>query len=80
MGQSINANSWNEVLLLMQVGERRYYETTPERYGHDMRVMNVPVSRRPDYMRSRKFTTTLFTAVGSPCTNIRYIICLERVE
>jgi hypothetical protein len=65
----------------MGVGERHYIETTLEQYPNTMRTANTPYSRRPDILKDRRFTTTLFTAVSaSKAGDVRYLVCLERVE
>ena len=71
--------SWNEWLYEFKVGERRYVETTLETYAHDMRIINTPLSRRPEALTGFKFSTSLFTAFGSDPRDIRRLLCVERV-
>ena len=77
---TIHQGSNNDRLRKMEVGERLYFETTYENYPQDMRHMNTPKSRRPAELQGREFTCTLFTAVGSKVSDIRYLICLERIK
>lgn len=78
---SMHAGSWNSFLATLDVGERRYIETTVDRYGADMRTINTPASRRPEVLKGRKFSTCLFTAVSSSkAGDIRYLICIERTQ
>jgi hypothetical protein len=73
-------SSWNSWLLTFELGERRYVDTTLERYASDMRTINTPKSRRPDIMIGLEFETTLFTAVSaSKAGDVRYLIAVERV-
>jgi hypothetical protein len=75
----MHTNSWNRLLWSMEVGERRYFDTTAESYPNDMRTMNTPRSRRPEAMRDMEFTTSLFTAVSATRVGeVRLLICLER--
>ncbi|MBF3563893.1 hypothetical protein [Burkholderia pseudomallei] len=75
----VRAGSWNEMLSMMEVGERHYIETTVEGYPQLMRTINTPASRRPAEMRDSKFSTNLFTAVmATRVGEIRYLLCIER--
>ena len=76
-----HAGSRNAILAAMQVGDRRYVETTPEKYQATMRLENTPNTRRPPELEGRKFRTTLYTAVGAgKVGNIKYVICIERLK
>lgn len=73
--------SRNQWLATFAVGERRYVETTPEKYRRDMAVYHQPACRRPKGMKPMKFSTSLYTAVPSGvASEIKYLICVERVE
>lgn len=77
----MHKDSHNATLAAMAVGERQYYETTLDRYAHDMRTRNTCRSRRPKLLKGREFTATLFTAVAAGSAgDVRYVICLERVK
>ena len=71
--------SWNEWLSSFVVGERRYVETSASGYAAAMRTVIPPEARRPKSMQGMKFTESLWTAVGTPVGNIRYLICVERI-
>lgn len=76
-GPQVGSNS--HALLQMAVGDRRYVETTIDRYAHDMRQTAVPRTRRPLELEGREFESRLFTAVSaSTAGDIRYLICIER--
>jgi len=65
----------------LEIGQIAYVGTTLERYPNDMRVLNAPKSRRPAELKDRKFTASLFTAVGAGCAgDIRYLIAIERIS
>lgn len=76
------AGSLTEWLSKFESGERQYLETSILKYRQDMSRLNVPKSRRPDWMKDRVFTTQFFTAVPARGIEepIRYIICVERVK
>lgn len=76
---AVHEGSRNHLLLTMGVGERRYYETTLQRYAHDMRTYCTPKTRRPKELAGREFSASLFTAVGH-AADIRYLICVERTS
>jgi hypothetical protein len=73
--------SWNSWLATFEPGERRYIETSLDDYKSDMRVINTPVSRRPEILLDRRFTVSLFTAVStSRAGDVRYLLAVERVR
>lgn len=73
--------SWNTWLGEFNIGERRYVECAFDDYAQTMRTMNTPLSRRPEMLKGMKFTTTLFTAVSAATAgDVRWLICVERVE
>lgn len=73
------ATSWNAWLSTFKVGERRYTETTPERYATDMSTRAAPPSRRPASIQGWRFESTLLTAIAvSRVGDVRYLICVER--
>ena len=77
----MKTKSWNYWLSEFEVGERRYVDTTIEKYASDMRTINTPNSRRPALLKGRKFSASLFTAVAAnKAGEIRYLICIEREE
>ena len=77
--EQLNKDSWTSWLLTFELNERRYVETTLEKYAKDMRVMNGPKSRRPKAWQMN-YKTSLFTALSaSSLTDIRYLICVERI-
>jgi len=74
-----HAGSNAHALLQMAVGDRRYIETTIDRWAHDMRQTAVPRTRRPPGLDGWEFESRLFTAVSSSTAgDIRYLICIER--
>ena len=76
-----NKNSWNAWLMTFELGQREYVECSLEDYPQTMRTINTPLSRRPAEMGDKRFTTTLFTAVSaSKAGDIRYLICVERIQ
>lgn len=77
--EQLNKDSWTSWLSTFELNERRYIETTLEKYAQDMRVINSPKSRRPkDWQMIYK--TYLFTALSaSSLADIRYVVCVERV-
>ncbi len=78
---SVHRGSYSAQLIDMEVGERRYRETSLERYGYDMRQAVVARTRRTKILRSREFVAGLYTAVSSSrAGDVRYLICVERVK
>lgn len=78
-GHSPHKGSWNTWLIEFEVGERRYVETTLDKYLGDMRTINTPLSRRPAELHGREYTANLFTAVSAgKAGDVRYILCIER--
>ena len=64
----------------MIVGERHYKEVTLATYADVMRRANVTSTRRAPELQDRVFSTSLFTAVSaSKASDVRYLVCLERV-
>lgn len=71
----------NQWLATFKVGEKRYVETSPDRYASDMRTINTPLSRRTGIVANMRFTTKLFTAVSAgKLGDIRHLICVERIK
>ena len=69
----LNKDSWASWLSTFELNERRYVETTLEKYAQDMRVIN---GRK----KQMSYKTSLFTALSaSSLADIRYLICVERV-
>jgi hypothetical protein len=80
MGKVARKGSRNEWLGTFEVGERRYVETSLEKYSDDMSMLNAPKSRRPPILTGREFKATLFTALSAAmASDIRYLICVERL-
>jgi len=76
-----NKGSWNTWLSTFELRERRYIESTLDRYQNQMRIMNTPKSRRPSQLHGLEFSTNLFTAVSAgKLGEIRYLICVERTK
>ena len=71
--EQLNKDSWSSWLSTFELNERRYVETTLEKYARDMRVIN---GRKKQMI----YKTSLFTALSaSSLADIRYVICVERV-
>lgn len=69
------------LLATFSIGERRYFETSLDRYPTDQRKYNMAHSRRRGDIAEMVFTTSLFTAVSSSkAGDVRYLICVERVS
>lgn len=72
-------DSWQGLLMQLEVGERRYIETDLAAYNRIMHRLNPPASRRSKGMEGKEFVTNLFTAVSnSKAGDIRYLVCVER--
>lgn len=68
------------LLASLKVGQSFWVETSLERRHYDMRKYNPHPSRLSPTMAGMKFSTMLFTAVGSrDCTDIRYLIEVKRI-
>lgn len=77
----MHAGSIPSWLSTFEVGERRYFETTIDRYASDMRTHIYPRSRRPPEIKDAEFAANLFTAVSSrKASDVRYMICVERIK
>lgn len=75
---SLNPGSTNSLLLDFAIGERRYIETTAQNYGTVMRAISSSALRGA--AKDGKWEMKLFTAVSaSKHTDIRYLVCVERV-
>ena len=71
--------SWNAWLESFKIGERRYLETTLEKYRRLMSTTVNP-SRKTAKMveEGYVFSSSMFTAVGTGLGEIRYLLCVER--
>lgn len=61
-------------LLSLDVGARRYYDTSFESWPDDIRMLQA------NRLHDRDFTCSLFTAVGNSSQDIRLLICIERTR
>ena len=76
-----NKGSVNDKLSSLDVGERIYIDTTLERFGKDMRRFHTGKRRWPEILKGREFTTSLLTAITSgKAGDVRYLICIERIN
>lgn len=80
VSKGVREGSRNAMLLVMEVGDYRYIETTPSEYAHVMRTFNTPKTRRPIELLGREFTCSLYRAVGSKVDDIRVLVRIERIE
>jgi hypothetical protein len=68
------------ILKNLDIGDRHYVETPLEAYADLMRRLNPAQSRRSSCIKDMKFTCTFYTAVGTRAGDVRYLVCVERLE
>lgn len=73
-------NSTNAYLAALPVGGRYYVETTATKYPETMRRLNPAANRRSAEIKSMRFSCTLLRAIGTRVDDIRYLVCVERLE
>lgn len=71
--------SLSELLSDMAVGERRYIEVLADDL-HVVQRRATSTKRLAAYVRSRKFSTRLLTAVGSEIGKVTILTCVERIK
>jgi len=73
-------NSTTAYLSRLPVGGRYYVETKLEHYDDTMRKLNPASSKRGPEIKHMKFSCTLLTAVGTKAGDVRFLVCVERLE
>lgn len=64
MKRKLTAGSVQHQISLMQIGEVKWIETTPDRYAHVQREWNLPKSRRVPATKDAVLVCSVWTAVG----------------
>ena len=63
---------------VLSLGERLFVETNYEEYASIMRRVTA-VSRYPKAMKGRKYSCSLYRALGSDVTEVVYLVAVARV-
>src|SRR4051812_6924385 len=80
VSRGVQEGSRNHMLMMMEVGDYRYIETTAQDYAHTMRTFNTPKTRRPIDLLGREFTCKAYTAVGTAVGDVKVLVRIERTE
>lgn len=63
----------------LEVGDYLYLESSPEKMFQDMRAFNPAAKRKPEALKDRQFSTSVFTAVAAKGVgDVRVLIRVER--